>query len=106
MDNFDAIRIELYTEIARRFTAYDFERKYVGGDEDEYTLGSSAANYDDFLDQQWEIVNRLDQNTLIFMDQIMRSIDNIDVVNMETMIKSRAQGFVFENGKLVMLGER
>lgn len=93
----------IYNFIERNFTSYDFDR---GDKEDDVILGSSSRTYKDFMKQQSATVNNLDETTLIFLEQLISLMPNLQIVDKEDMAKSSASGFVFEDGKIVLFRER
>jgi hypothetical protein len=77
---------------------------YLGGVHRQ-NFNRQFGSYQGFLEYQRTIVNSLDENTLAFAEQFMEIINaqKLDVEDKSNMIMLPISGFIFYNGKFVMI---
>jgi len=92
----------IYNYVARNFTQYMFDRRQ--GDSD--TLLDNVRNYQEFIRQQGAAVNAADENTVIFLEQLMGVMPTISILDEETMVTIDSGGFYFDYGKIVFIASR
>ena len=105
MDIYRSRRDTLFNFIISVFSAEEFARSKQLGGMHRIKFNSQFGSYQDFVQSQRNITNSLDESTLVFAEQLMQIIksNSMEVEDKENMIMFPLSGFIFHNGKFVMI---
>ncbi len=83
----------------------EFSRSVYLGGAHRQNFNRQFGSYSGFVEYQRNMVNSIDENTLVFAEQFMEIItaQRLDAEDKSNMIMLPVSGFIFFNGKFVMI---
>lgn len=94
-----ARRDHIYNYILSHFSEEQF-RSLKAHDTEE--IVTEIDRYEDFIENQRDVVDAMDEANVDFMYRFVLLIPNIDTMDEEVMFPSRLSGFIFATGKFVL----
>ena len=96
-------RDSLYNFVITMFDMYDYERSQMNNG-----FVSQFKSYDNFCRHQRDVIDNVDLATLSFLQQFqsLLQLNNIELVDKESMVSMTGDGFVFVDNKIVFTNSR